>query len=145
MLGTARQADAEDVTQEVFVKLFHHLQKFRGQSKFSTWLYRVSINLAIDCLRKQSKHEADELDQFNQPVSHRNAEHNHLDREKSDSVLAAIAKLEHSQRMIIHLYYWQGFKIREVAEILDCPEGTIKVYLLRAREKLSSLLERMKS
>ena len=68
-----------------------------------------------------------------------------VDREKSDSVLAAIAKLEHSQRMIIHLYYWQGFKIREVAEILDCPEGTIKVYLLRAREKLSSLLERMKS
>jgi RNA polymerase sigma-70 factor (ECF subfamily) len=144
VLGPGKLSDAEDVAQEVFVKIYRQLDSFRGQSKFSTWLYRISINLAIDHQRKQNRHKADNLDQHPEPVSGHHAEQAQLEREQVARVESAVAQLNPRLQMIIRLFYWQGFKTREIAEVLATPEGTIKVYLLRARKILAGKLEELK-
>lgn len=145
VLGPGRQSDAEDVAQEVFVKIYRQLDSFRGQSKFSTWLYRISINLAIDHQRKHARHQADNLDKHPEPASHHHAEHAQLEREQAARVESAVAQLDPRLQMIVRLFYWQGFKTREIAEVLATPEGTVKVYLLRARKILAGKLEELKT
>jgi RNA polymerase sigma factor (sigma-70 family) len=140
ILGPGRQSDAEDVAQDVFVKVYRQLDSFRGDSKFSTWLYRISFNLAIDHQRKHARHQTEDPDHHPEPASFRHAEHDQLDREQAAIIESAIAKLDPRQQMIVRLYYWQGFKTREIAEVLGSPEGTIKVYLLRARKSLALIL-----
>ena len=144
VLGPGRLSDAEDVAQDVFVKIYRQLDSFRGQSKFSTWLYRVSINLAIDHQRRQARHQADDLDKHPEPVSGHNAEQAQHQQELAVRVESAVAQLDPRLQLIIRLFYWQGFKTREIAEVLATPEGTIKVYLLRARKILAGKLQEIK-
>ena len=144
VLGPGRYSDAEDVAQDVFVKIYRQLDSFRGQSKFSTWLYRVAFNLAIDHQRKHTRHKAEDLDNHPEPTSDRHAENVQMELQHAALIASAIEKLDPQQQMILRLFYWQGFKTREIAEVLGSPEGTVKVYLLRARKQLASLLEELK-
>jgi len=141
VLGPARQALAEDVTQEVFIKLYRCLDSFRGDCKFSTWVHRIAINTAIDCLRANRRFDGEELTDKQLPD-----ETDSLSPEwesQYDSILLkrAIEQLPQTQRMMIYQFYWLELKINEIAEILGCPEGTVKVYLSRARNSLAELLE----
>jgi len=141
VLGPGRQSDAEDVAQEVFVKVYRQLDGFRAESKFSTWIYRITINLSIDHRRKHARHQAEDLGKYPEPSSDRHAEQTQLAREQAAMIETAVAKLDPRQQMIVRLFYWQGFKTREIAEVLGTPEGTVKVYLLRARQILAISLE----
>ena len=143
VLGPGRQSDAEDVAQDVFVKVYRQLDSFRAESKFSTWIYRIAINLSIDHQRKHARHKAEDLDKYPEPSSDRHAEQTQFALERAALIEAAVTKLDPFQQMIVRLFYWQGFKTREIAEVLGSPEGTVKVYLLRARQILALSLEEL--
>ena len=140
VLGPGKQAMAEDAAQEIFIKLYQRLGSFRGDSKFSTWLYRIAINTAIDFKRSNARHEHDELSEHTIPEALQGAPISIEDRDQAEAVQKAIAKLPQAQRMMVYQYYWLDLKMREIAEILGCPEGTVKVYLLRARKALADQL-----
>lgn len=141
VLGPRRTADAEEVAQEVFVRLYQKLDAFRGESKFSTWLYRMAFNQAIDHLRRSNRQHAEPLDDVAEISVEETAATAHQRTERAARVRAAIEQLPQSQRVITHLFYWLGYKTREIAEVIGTPENTVKVYLSRARARLAELLE----
>jgi RNA polymerase sigma-70 factor (ECF subfamily) len=140
VLGPSRQAQAEDVAQEVFIKLYQRLESFRGDCRFSTWLYRLAINAALDYQRKNLKFEAMDIDEMALPGSADNASRLLEADETALRVNQAVNTLPQTQRMMVYLFYWLEFRIREIAEVMDCPQGTVKVYLLRARKILAEQL-----
>lgn len=137
VLGPGRHALAEDAAQEIFIKLYQRLDSFRGECKFSTWLYRIAINTAIDFKRSNARHEHDELVEHKLPEGLLGTPVSIEDRDRIKRVHKAIAALPQTQRMMVYQFYWLELKMREIAEILGCPEGTVKVYLLRARKFLA--------
>ncbi len=143
VLGPANSADAEDVAQEVFIRAFSKLDSFRGDSAFCTWLYRMAINLSLDHLRAIRRHVADSLEDTDATSREKSAEQQVQERQTAQSVKRAVDALPRTQRIIVHQYYWLGFKTREIAEVLGCPENTVKVYLMRARKSLALDLEEL--
>jgi RNA polymerase sigma-70 factor (ECF subfamily) len=141
VLGPSKQAQAEDVAQEIFLKLYQRLDSFRGDCKFSTWLHRIAINTAIDYQRKNKRFEASDIDEVVLPESLITGPIQIEDRDTIQRLQKAINGLPHSQRMMVYQFYWLGMKTREIAEVLGCPEGTVKVYLRRARTVLAGQLE----
>ncbi len=141
VLGPSQQAQAEDVTQEIFIKLYHRLESFRGDCRFSTWLYRMAVNTSIDYQRKNKKFDAVDIHQIAEQAAEGTAESNVETMDMSVHVKQSIETLTQSQRMMVYLVYWLGLKVREVAEVMDCPEGTVKVYLARAKKLLAIQLE----
>lgn len=144
VLGPSQAAQAEDVAQEVFISLYQRLDQFRGECKFSTWLYRLAINAAIDFKRSSARHAGIAFEEFAVPaMAHENKQEGSAGQFKGE-IQQALNSLPESQRMMIYLYYWLDLKMREIAEVLDCPEGTVKVYLKRARASLAESLEGLK-
>ncbi len=135
---TGNYEDAQDLTQEAFLRAFLNIQQYRGDAKFSTWLYRIAYNLGIDFKRKGRRmpraggdfHEQKTtLDRF---VSISDQEYTG----ESEALEAALQRLTSSQRLTVVLYYYHGFRMREIGEILGCAEGTARVHLFRALRRL---------
>jgi len=129
--------DREEVCQDVFVKVYMNLDRFKFDSKFSTWLYSIAYRTAISFLRKR-KYEFEELEeQFDTAQSTQN------DVEDSEiGVLLAgeIRKLGIDERTIVTLFHVQGCGVDEIAGIMGKPPGTIKSILFRVRKKLKDRL-----
>lgn len=142
VLGPSQTAQAEDVAQEVFISLYQRLDQFRGDCKFSTWVYRLAVNAAIDFKRSNKRHAGVSLEESMLPGQA--AEHGSAGGPVDARVQQALNALPESQRMMVYLYYWLELKLREIAEVLDCPEGTVKVYLKRARATLAESLGSLK-
>lgn len=141
VLGPHQAAQAEDVAQEVFIRLYQRLDQFRGKSSFSTWLYRLTYNAAIDHRRSSIRHSGLPFDESTLPADLASPAPESSRAGVNAAIQKALWRLPESQRMIVHLYYWLGLKLREIAEVLECPEGTVKVYLQRAKASLSQFLE----
>ena len=141
VLGPQNQAAAEDAAQDTFITLYRRLSGFRGDSRFSTWLYRLAFNQAIDTQRQMRRHQGVALEQAPEPVAESDAVLERVKDEEAVALAAALAHLPQTQRIIIHLHYWLGYRVREIAEVLACPENTVKVYLSRARQRLGTHLE----
>ena len=133
------EADAEDLTQEVCIKLAKILKKFRGDSQFSTWLYRVIINQAKDLLRKKSRRP--KLTHFDPEISENVASDSTQDKdEEAEELWNAVAKLPEKQRDTIRLVYQEGLNHSEVAQILNCAEKTVSWYIHEAKKSLKNYL-----
>lgn len=138
------QEDALDMAQEIFIKLFHHIHRFNFRSEFSTWLYRVVINYCINYSKKKKRiaHQETIL-----PENHtceallKNPEEDFLNKELSEKIKYAIEKLPAQQRTVFLLRHYHGHKLREIAQIMQCTEGTVKNYLFRATQKMQKLLK----
>lgn len=143
VLGPGAEADAEDVAQEAFVRAYRRLASFRGESRIGTWLYRVAFNLAVDHRRRTGRRGAEiggeALDALPAPGGdpHRVAR----DGESTRLVRRLLDTLPEAQRAALHLHYWMGHTVAEIAELLDVAEGTVKSYLHRGRERLRAELE----
>lgn len=144
--------DAYDVSQEVFIRVFKAIKKFRGQSSFSTWLYRVTTNACLDELRrkKNSKNviSLDQEIQLEDGEVFFQIEDNRLtpelaaeENELVNVVREAITKLPDDYREVIILRDIQGFSYKEIAHIKECPQGTIKSRINRARKALKDILK----
>ena len=137
-----RHADAEDVTQEVFVKMHKNLGQFGFQSSLRTWLYRITVNTAISRCRKNTG-EANAITKYKnhlatEPVSEPFA--NPIHKNDNETIVATLlAKLDPEQRACIVLREMEGLAYSEIAEILNIPMNTVRSRLHRARETLLEL------
>jgi len=131
--------EALDVTQDVFFKVFRDIQKFIGQSKFKTWLYRVAANGAIDHYRKRRPLEPieDEADFETKEVSPRESASR---REIRELVEEALDLLNPEQRAVFVLREWNELSYEEIAESLQIEIGTVMSRLFYARKKLAQIL-----
>lgn len=146
VLGPGCEAEAEDVTQEVFVRVYRALPSFRGESRLSTWVYRTAFNLAIDHRRRLGRQpaavrgEAAEALPATAPASDPYGASR--DAERARAVREAMGAVSEEQRAVLHLHYWMGHTVAEIGELLDLPAGTVKSHLHRGRERLGKELER---
>jgi len=141
--------DAEDISQEVFVKVYLSIKNFRGISSFKTWLRKLTINTCIDKLRVKSKikNKKLELESFGDSYEiiftdlNRNTEKNFLTRETLKEVLAIIVQMDQSYRIPLILRDLQDYSYREIAHLIDKPIGTVKTNIHRARKIIKDKLK----
>ena len=141
---TGSHHDAEEVTQTAFFKAWQGLPSFQGQAAFSSWLYRLTVNAAIDLLRQRKKHQgALSLDDPDLPVvPDRGPSPEELseEHERRQLLWQAIESLPEPHRIPLLLREIEGLSYREIAQALDLEEGTVKSRLARARLLLRKLL-----
>lgn len=136
----AGPGDAEEVAQEVFVRVFRGLPSFRGDSALGTWIYRLAVNAALSHVAKRARRgesvgaEGDDLERMPAPEVPRR------DPRLSERVEAALARLPAGYRAILVLHDIEGLSHEECAAILDCRVGTSKSQLHKARAKMRELL-----
>lgn len=143
ILGREFIPEAEDVAQEVFLKAHHALATFRGESAFGSWIYRIAFNLALnrkERVRFRSPHAGESAlagtaDPSPSPALQ--AETAQRDR----ALAACIQTLPEVYQSALHLYYWFGADIAEIAGLLDVPANTAKSYLHRSRQLLHAMLK----
>lgn len=139
------QADREDICQEVFVKIYQHLDRFRFDSSLSTWIGRIAYNTCLNHLEKKKLPLYDDLsddDREFEPVDDESAQPDfgYEKREISTILKAVIDRLPPVYRAIVTLYHLDEMSYAEIADIMNMPEGTIKSYLFRARKQLKEML-----
>jgi len=140
---------AEDMAQEVFTRIFEKRKDYDPQKKFATWLWRIAVNRCYDELRKLQRRkeftlEADEdghamlPDQLIETVS---PDQQAVAQEESEVIRRALGQLPDIYRSVVVLRHYQGLKLREIAEVLDVPEGTVNSRMAEALSQLTRLLE----
>jgi RNA polymerase sigma-70 factor (ECF subfamily) len=137
ILGPFADLDAEEMTQEVFVRVHEKLDCFRGEARFSTWLYRIAYNRTIERRRRarlRAEHvPCGDLEGSASPTGPLEAA---LERERERQVARLVEGLPDVYRSVVRLHYWMDQSIDEIAETLGVPAGTVKSYLSRARQRL---------
>lgn len=140
--------DAEEVTQDAFLKIFQSISSFKGESKFSTWFYRIVFNLAVSKTRKK-KIETSNIDDVqisDNEVSEAYELHSKLEQvERTEQLKEAINRLKEEESTIITLFYLNENSIEEISEITNFSVSNVKVKLFRARKKLFTILNQMNS
>lgn len=143
-------SEALDVTQEAFIKAYRALPKFRGESAFYTWLYRVAINTAKNHLAAQSRRppgddiEAETAEQMDMGGALKESdtpEHMALQREIAQTIQQALDDLPDDLRTAITLRELEGLSYEEIAQAMDCPIGTVRSRIFRAREAIDAKLK----
>lgn len=134
------QEDAEDIAQEVFVKLVRKLHTFSQKSSFQTWLYRIVVNTAKDFIRKRTGKQQLEAD-FVQEERLHNPTTSGQDTIAAARLLAAIDKLPLKQKEAVLLVHGEGFSHKETAKILGCAETTVSWRIFQAKKRLKKFLE----
>jgi RNA polymerase sigma factor (sigma-70 family) len=139
----SKQEDAEDICQEVFIKVHQHLKTFKFQSKLATWIAQIAYNTSVNYIKKyETAHQPlypDELGQV-----HFTTDTPELLADKSDTKVylnKLIASLPVQYRTVLTLYHLQEFSYQEIETVTGMPEGTVKTHLFRARKMLKSKLE----
>ena len=143
--------DAADMTQEAFIRLFRSLGTYRGETKFTTWLYRLVTNICLDGLRRRRGvvesldepggedeqrlgERLTDADRWTQPEERLEL------RESAAAVRAALAQLPPAQRLALTLHYFEEMRYEEVAEVMGVPLNTVKSHIRRGKERLGAIL-----
>ena len=136
--------EAEEVSQDTFIKAFQSLSSYRGESKFSTWLYSIAYRKALDRIRKNNKINTSELiEEITESnfESIENALHYIQEQERNEIIKKCILQLKEQEAAIITFYYYEDLTVKEIAKITQLTEDNIKVKLHRSRKKLFPLLK----
>ena len=139
-----QKQDAEDITQEVFVKAFQSLDRFAGRSSFSTWLFRIAIHTSLNELKRRKRRTLWSMaaDMLQLPSSNKDPEQAFAEKTEQDQVRKAIDLLPEKQRMAFILSRYEELPQKEVAQIMAITEGAVEQLLLRARDNLKKTLQR---
>lgn len=130
-------ADKDDLYQEIVIQLWKSFGSFRGEAKFSTWMYRIALNTAISNLRKQSRKVALSFPEFI-PVELADTDEEKIKEEKLKEMYAAISRLTEVEKAIVMLYL-EDKSYDEMEEILGISSGTLRVKMNRIKDKLRTL------
>ncbi len=138
---TNDSAEAEDLVQEVFIKMYRSITRFKGESKLSTWLYRIAYHAAVDHFRKKRRlmpaiahHDLKELEDPTQP------EQQVIQNENLETVRRCIIRLKPDYRTAIILRDIKHYAYQEISEAMKLPVGTVKSHVSRARRQLRTML-----
>ena len=147
---TSNREDAEDLTQEIFVKAFQALPRFKGKSSFYTWLYRIAVNKTINYRKKRNRKRAMSLDQFDNEIKLDDVYHDltskgsplrHLSlTELQKKLNEALQNLSEKHRTVVVMHDMQGIPHEEIARMVGASVGTIRSRLFYARRQLQAEL-----
>ena len=143
ILGQEFAPEAEDVAQDVMIRMHRALGSFRGDAKFGTWIYRIAFNHALNVkarVRYRAPHVSDEA-LATTPSSDRSPEDQLQEERRKRAVHECIAELPEVYQSALRLHYWLGTSMSDIGAMLDAPENTVKSYLHRARQLLHAMLE----
>jgi RNA polymerase sigma-70 factor, ECF subfamily len=136
---------AEDIGQEVFIKLYYSLPEFRGESKLSTYIQKIAVNLTLNEIKRRKRifslfslKGSDEMQEINIPDSDDSER-----REAAELVNKALMELEPGFRIVVTMRMLQGYSTKETAEILELPLGTVLSRLSRAQEQMRKILKNL--
>ena len=147
---TGHRSDAMDLMQEVFLGVYRNLYRFRGDAKFSSWIFRIAHNKAIDMNRRKrlmpfvansDEHDGDMLDNFPGHSSFE-AEEVLIERQGNKAILSMLAELPMSQRLIIELKIFQSQTFEDIASIQEVSVNTVKTRFYSALKKLKAISEK---
>lgn len=124
------EADSEDIYQETFIKFYKNIEQMKNEQHEKAWLIRVTINNCNMLLRRRKIRKEEEITEELPDT-----------KEENGDVLQVVNKLPTKYRIVIYLYYYEGYKIFEISKILNDSEGTIKSRLSRAREYLEKMIK----
>jgi len=140
LMYTTTQTDKEDLYQEICLQLWRSAGNFRGESKYSTWLYRVAINTAINSVRRKNRSISTvELD----PSRHYSIKDNNREQQTSN-LMKAVSRLNKIDRAII-LLWLEEKKYDEISDIIGLTRSAVSVRLVRIRKKLEELIKEMEN
>lgn len=122
--------DAEDVTQDVFLKLLYKKAFFKDEEHIKSWLIRVTINQCLDYKKSLARREMVSIDNLEIPFT-----------QEERGIIEELYLLKEEERNILYLYYYEGYKIKEISHILKQKQNTINSKLTRARKKLKEIME----
>ncbi|MEO9477049.1 MAG: RNA polymerase sigma factor [Cyclobacteriaceae bacterium] len=132
------EQDKEELCQDVFVKVYESLSTFKFNSKLSTWIATISYRMAVNFAKKRARrNDTQELDDVAFMVGH--LDDTFEEKDFSNFVHQIVMQMPESYRVVLTLFYLEGFSYPEIVEITGMPEGTVKNYLFRARQKLKDL------
>ncbi|MDR0364695.1 MAG: RNA polymerase sigma factor [Bacteroidales bacterium] len=139
-----QREEAEEVAQDVFIKIFQTIDTFKGSSKFSTWLYRIAYNMAISHIRKSKPDFVPLHDNVNESsdeiIDSQNTMEPTFDRQRQEALSEALTLLKQEEILLINMHYSQQMSVEQISEITDLSQSNVKVKLFRARKKLSELI-----
>jgi len=136
--------EAEEVSQDTFVKVFNSLNKFKGESKFSTWIYKITYNTCIDRLKKSKKDsQVIYIEDFNQhQVKAIEVVLDAIDeKERNQKIQECIQLLPSEDAFLLTLYYFDDQSIEDIAKVINCKANNVKIKLFRSRKKIASILK----
>ncbi len=136
--------DARDLYQDVFMKAYQNIRKFRADSSFETWLYRIAVNTCLNFRKARTRRQYTLLDETAHSSQQGRPEQDMIRTEISDRIKAAINQLSPKQRAVFVLRHYHDRKLSEIADMLNCTEGTVKNYLFRATQRLRTELHDLK-
>ena len=142
---TKNKEEAEEVSQDTFIKAFKNLSNFKGDSKFSTWLYRICYHTTLDAIKKNKKNnytfEINEVT-YNQIQSVETILQGIERKERSVIMDKCLMKLPDEERSILWMFYYDELSLKEIIEVTNFSEANLKVKLHRARKKLLKIVEK---
>lgn len=134
-------ATAEDLTQEVMMKVYNNIHKFREKSQLSSWVFRIAYNHAVSHLRSYKHTES--IDDYDIKIKDESEKHlEHLEREElSDYLKKKLMELPEKYRVALTLYHFEGMHYKEIAYTMGINISTVKTYIHRGRNDLKDLME----
>ena len=139
---------AEDLRQEVFLRMYRSAKTYRPTAQFSTWMYRIATNLCLDTLAKQQRRKETPIAAYLESEPERLIDLSDapdavlVKKETENRVRLALARLPENQRVVVTLRHYNDMKFHEIAEILECPISTVKSRMVAGMERLCRMLSK---
>ncbi|CAM1353560.1 MULTISPECIES: RNA polymerase sigma factor [Tenacibaculum] len=137
--------EAEEISQDTFIKAYKNIDKFKGDAKFSTWLYKIAYRTCLDSIKKNSKkYQTGTIDEIT--INKIKSTEGVLDsierKERAEIINKCLIELPEDERSVIWLFYFEELSLKEIIDITDLSEANVKVKLHRARKRLLTIVEK---
>lgn len=137
--------EAEEISQDTFIKAYKNLSKFKGESKFSTWLYKITYRTCLDVLKKtKERYVLDVIDEvtINRIKSTDTILEGIEQKERAEVINNCLLSMPEEERSILWMFYFEELSLKEIVNVTDFSEANVKVKLHRARKMLLSIVEK---
>ncbi|MFH6998002.1 RNA polymerase sigma factor [Flavobacterium sp. FlaQc-57] len=137
--------ESEEVAQDTFIKIFNSLSKFKGDSKFSTWIYKIAYNTCLDRLKKNKKEDLNiSIDEFSAHLikTMDNALSALEDKERKQAIQNCLNLLPSEENFLLTLFYFEDQNLEEIGKIMSITANNVKIKLFRSRQKLAVILKK---